>query len=105
MRAVVMRSYGEPPVLREEIVPDPAGLPGNVLVRLEAAALNWHDVLVRRGQYASPLPHVPGADGAGRRVDTGERVISDIARLSSQATARHSSPAILPGAMPPGGRP
>ena len=70
-----MRAYGEPSVLREETAPDPTARPGHVLVRLEAAALNWHDVLVRRGQYGSPLPHVPGADGAGRRVDTGERVI------------------------------
>ncbi|HEY6491870.1 MAG TPA: zinc-binding dehydrogenase [Trebonia sp.] len=75
MRAVVMRDYGEPSVLSEETVPDPAARPGFVLVRLEAAALNWHDVLVRRGHYGSPLPHVPGADGAGRRVDTGERVV------------------------------
>lgn len=75
MRAVVMRDYGGAPVLREETVPDPPEKPGHVLVRLEAAALNWHDVLVRRGLYGSPLPHVPGADGAGRRADTGERVI------------------------------
>jgi NADPH:quinone reductase-like Zn-dependent oxidoreductase len=70
-----MRAYGEASVLTEETVPDPAARPGHVLVRLEAAALNWHDVLVRRGLYGSPLPHVPGADGAGTRVDTGERVI------------------------------
>jgi NADPH:quinone reductase-like Zn-dependent oxidoreductase len=70
-----MRAYGEPSVLREETVPDPPEGPGRVLVRLDAAVLNWHDVLVRRGQYGSPLPHVPGADGAGRRVDTGERVV------------------------------
>jgi NADPH:quinone reductase-like Zn-dependent oxidoreductase len=75
MRAVVMRAYGEPSVLTEETVPDPAAQPGCVLVRLEAAGLNWHDVLVRRGQYCSPLPHVAGADGAGRRADTGERVM------------------------------
>jgi NADPH:quinone reductase-like Zn-dependent oxidoreductase len=75
MQAVVMRAYGEPAVLQEETVPDPVAGPGSVLVRLEAAALNWHDVLVRRGQYASPLPHVPGADGAGERAGTGERVI------------------------------
>jgi NADPH:quinone reductase-like Zn-dependent oxidoreductase len=70
-----MHAYGGPSVLRAQTVPDPAKGPGRVLVNLEAAALNWHDVLVRRGQYGSPLPHVPGADGAGRRADTGERVI------------------------------
>jgi zinc-binding alcohol dehydrogenase/oxidoreductase len=75
MQAVVMRDYGSPAVLRAEKVPDPAARPGWVTVRLEASALNWHDVLVRRGQYGSALPHVPGADGAGTRTDTGERVI------------------------------
>lgn len=70
-----MRDYGEASVLRLQTVRDPSPGPGDVLVRLEAAALNWHDVLVRRGLYGSPLPHVPGADGAGTRADTGERVV------------------------------
>jgi NADPH:quinone reductase-like Zn-dependent oxidoreductase len=46
-----------------------------VLVELRAAALNWHDCLVRKGQYAVPLPRVLGADGAGVRRDTGEEVV------------------------------
>jgi NADPH:quinone reductase-like Zn-dependent oxidoreductase len=75
MQAIVMRDYGGPPVLRAETVADPVQRPGWATVRLEASALNWHDILVRRGQYGSPLPHVPGADGAGVRLDTGERVI------------------------------
>jgi NADPH:quinone reductase-like Zn-dependent oxidoreductase len=75
MQAIVMRDYGAAPVLRAESVPDPAQRPGWVTVRLEASALNWHDVLVRRGRYESPLPHVPGADGTGTRLDTGERVV------------------------------
>jgi NADPH:quinone reductase-like Zn-dependent oxidoreductase len=45
------------------------------MVRLRAAGLNWHDVLVREGRYGSPLPHVIGADGAGVREDTGDEVM------------------------------
>jgi NADPH:quinone reductase-like Zn-dependent oxidoreductase len=75
MQAVVLREFGGPSVLRFGSHPDPMAPPGWVVVRLAASALNWHDVLVRRGQYGSPLPHVPGADGAGTRVDTGEPVI------------------------------
>ena len=30
---------------------------------------------MRQGAYGSPLPHTPGADGAGTRVDTGEPVV------------------------------
>jgi NADPH:quinone reductase-like Zn-dependent oxidoreductase len=70
-----MRRFGGPDVLRPETVPDPGGEAGWVTVRLRASALNWHDVLVRQGRYRSPLPHVPGADGAGVRADTGEEVI------------------------------
>ncbi|HVV07975.1 quinone oxidoreductase family protein [Amycolatopsis sp.] len=75
MRAVVLREFGAADVLRPDQVPDPEPGPGWVTVRLKASALNWHDVLVRRGQYGSPLPHVPGADGAGIRTDTGEEVV------------------------------
>lgn len=75
MDAVVMRAYGGPDVLALERRPDPVVPSGWVRVDLQASALNWHDVLVRQGQYASPLPHVPGADGAGKRADTGESVV------------------------------
>src|SRR5690606_37781537 len=67
--------YGEAEVLRLADVADPVAKPGWSLIRLKAAGLNWHDVLVRRGLYASPLPHVPGADGAGIDVATGDEVV------------------------------
>lgn len=75
MRAVVMQKYGGPEVLRLETIVAPPVPEGWVEVDLKASGLNWHDVLVRRGTYASPLPHVPGADGVGTRRDTGEEVI------------------------------
>ncbi|MFZ2178292.1 MAG: zinc-binding dehydrogenase [Rhodococcus sp. (in: high G+C Gram-positive bacteria)] len=75
MDAVVLREFGGPDVLRMETIPDPDPRPGWVTIRLKAAALNWHDVLVRQGKYSSPLPHVLGADGAGIRADTGEEVL------------------------------
>ncbi len=75
MQAVVLEGFGGPEVLTPRAVPDPPSRTGWVTVELRASALNWHDVLVRRGQYRSPLPHIPGADGAGVRVDTGEEVV------------------------------
>ncbi|MFF2112091.1 quinone oxidoreductase family protein [Rhodococcus koreensis] len=75
MDAVVLREFGEPDVLKVESISDPVASSGWVTVRLKAAALNWHDVLVRQGRYSSPLPHVLGADGAGIRSDTGEEVL------------------------------
>ncbi len=75
MRAAVMAAYGGPDVLEVLDVAEPGLRPGLVRVDLRAAALNWHDTLVRQGLYGSPLPHVPGADGAGVRRDTGEEVM------------------------------
>jgi NADPH:quinone reductase-like Zn-dependent oxidoreductase len=77
MRAVVLRELGEPEVLRLEDVPDPEPGPGEVLVRLEAAALNHRDAWIRRGQYAGiSLPMILGSDGAGEVVAVGEGVDS-----------------------------
>lgn len=70
-----MSEYGESDVLIPQEVDEPSTRPGWVTVELKASALNWHDVLVRRGQYRSPLPHIPGADGAGVRVDTVDDVV------------------------------
>lgn len=75
MRAIVMHEYGGPECLRPAEHPDPRAEDGWAVVRLKAAALNWHDVLVREGKYGSPLPHVPGADGAGIDVATGDEVL------------------------------
>lgn len=75
VKAIVMSEFGGPDVLRCRDTEEPAARPGWVTVELRASALNWHDVLVRRGRYLSPLPHTPGADGAGVRTDTGEEVV------------------------------
>lgn len=75
MRAAVLERFGPPDVLCPGEIDDPRPRAGWATVRLKAAALNWHDVLVRRGVYEPQLPHVIGADGAGERVDTGERVM------------------------------
>ena len=75
MHAVIVHEFGAADVLRPGEFPDPVSRPGWITVELRASALNWHDVLVRQGRYASPLPHVIGADGAGVRTDTGEQVV------------------------------
>lgn len=75
MRGVVLRQFGGPDALEAVEWPDPSPPPGWVVVELRAAALNWHDVLVRRGSHKVELPQVLGADGAGVRRDTGEEVI------------------------------
>jgi NADPH:quinone reductase-like Zn-dependent oxidoreductase len=76
VHAVVLSAFGGPEALVPGEHPDPIAGDGEVVVELQAAALNWHDCLVRNGQYPRvPLPHVLGADGAGRRRDDGAPVI------------------------------
>jgi NADPH:quinone reductase-like Zn-dependent oxidoreductase len=66
MQAVVLRDLGPPENLRLETVPDPKPGPGEVVVRLRAAALNHRDVWIRKGLYAGiKLPVILGSDGAG----------------------------------------
>lgn len=74
MRAIVVREAGGPEVLRAEEVPDPRPAEGEVLVRVEAAGVNHIDLASRAGAAGS-LPAILGSDAAGRREDTGERVL------------------------------
>jgi NADPH:quinone reductase-like Zn-dependent oxidoreductase len=76
MRAVTIRRHGGPSVVRFETLPDPQPGPGEVLVRLHAAALNHLDIWVRRGIPGLKLafPHVMGSDGAGTVASTGPDV-------------------------------
>ena len=75
VKAVRIHEDGGPEVLVLEDVPDPVPGPGEVLVRLHASALNHLDVWIRKGLPSVPKPRILGADGAGIRVDTGERVV------------------------------
>jgi NADPH:quinone reductase-like Zn-dependent oxidoreductase len=75
VRAVRIHSDGGPEVLVLEDVRDPVPGPGEVLVQLKASALNHLDVWIRKGLPSVPKPRILGADGAGIRVDTGERVV------------------------------
>jgi NADPH:quinone reductase-like Zn-dependent oxidoreductase len=75
MKAIVLRASGGPEVLRLEDLADPVPGPGEVLVRIRAAALNHRDVWIRKGQYAGlKYPVILGADGAGEVVAVGPEV-------------------------------
>jgi zinc-binding alcohol dehydrogenase/oxidoreductase len=73
--AIRIHEDGGPEVLRYEEVSDPVADPGEVLVSLRTASLNHLDLWVRKGLPSVPKPRILGADGAGVRVDTGERVV------------------------------
>jgi NADPH:quinone reductase-like Zn-dependent oxidoreductase len=75
MKAIRIHEDGGPEVLRYEEAPDPEPVSGEVLVRLRAASLNRLDLWIRRGLPSVPKPRILGADGAGIREGTGERVV------------------------------
>lgn len=76
MQAIVLHETGGPEVLAITDVPDPVPGPGEVVVALKAAALNRRDIFVRKGVAPSPLPVIPGSDGAGVIAATGPGVTS-----------------------------
>ncbi|MEA2564287.1 MAG: NADPH:quinone reductase [Acidobacteriota bacterium] len=75
MRAIVVNELGGPEVLRLGEAPRPEPGPGQVLIRVHRAGVNFSDTERRRGVYRRPdLPWIPGTEGAGIVVETGERV-------------------------------
>ena len=65
MRAIQITETGGPEVLRLAELPDPAPGPGQLLVELAAAGVNYIDTYHRSGAYPMPLPFIPGSEGAG----------------------------------------
>jgi NADPH2:quinone reductase len=77
MKAVVITRLGGPEVLEVRDVPHPVGGPGEELVRVEAAGVNFADTMAACGGYpGTPKPPlVAGREFCGTRVSNGERVM------------------------------
>jgi NADPH:quinone reductase len=73
-----MKEFGGPEVLELVELPDPVPAAGQVLIEVTRAGLNFADTHQRSGTYLQQptLPLVPGAEVAGVRADTGERVVA-----------------------------
>lgn len=65
MRAIRVHQPGGPEAMRLEELPVPEPGPGQALVRLSYAGVNFIDVYHRIGLYPLPLPFTPGSEGAG----------------------------------------
>jgi NADPH:quinone reductase len=76
MKAILVREFGGPEVLKLEEVPTPKPAAGQALVRIHAAGVNPYDTYMRAGAYARKpsLPYTPGSDGAGVIEAVGEGV-------------------------------
>jgi NADPH:quinone reductase len=108
MRAVVCRSYGAPEDLVLDDVADPVPGPGQLLVRVRAAAVNFPDVLFIAGKYQVriPVPFTPGnelagevvAVGAGAPFSPGQRVsgVTAVGAFAELALLDAASAALVP---------
>jgi len=87
LRAVLCKAYGPPESLVVEDVASPTPGPGELVVALKAAGVNFPDVLIIQNKYQvkPPLPFSPGSELAGvvkqvgdgvTRVKAGDRVMA-----------------------------
>lgn len=74
MKAIRVHETGDAGVLRYEDVAPPAAGAGQVLVKIEAAGVNFIDVYFRTGLYPAPLPLVLGQEAAGVVIELGAGV-------------------------------
>jgi NADPH2:quinone reductase len=67
MKAIRVRQFGDPSVMKVEDLPEAQPAAGEVLIDVKAAGVNPVDTYIRSGQYAllPPLPYTPGSDAAG----------------------------------------
>jgi NADPH2:quinone reductase len=77
MKAIQMTRQGGPEVLHLVELPGPQPGPGEVVIKVDAAAVNFSDLMRRRGDVypvPTPVPFVPGAEVAGTVAALGEGV-------------------------------
>ncbi|MBM7049261.1 NADP-dependent oxidoreductase [Rhizobium lusitanum] len=102
MRAALLKSYGDVDQFTIDEVPMPKPDAGEVLIKIEASAVNPFDLILRQGFMAQfiplELPAVLGTDAAGIVVDVGagvtgiavgDRVIADFAHNGKGAHAEY----------------
>src|ERR1700731_1670123 len=113
MKAIRIHSYGGPEVMQLEELPIPVPGPGQALVRVESASVNFLDIQKRRGELVGQafyqraatvsgqpdLPAILGSQGAG----VIEALVADIPKFSLGdrvvfAGFSYASPAIVPAA-------
>ncbi|WP_027818385.1 NADPH:quinone oxidoreductase family protein [Paraburkholderia bannensis] len=110
MRAIRCNQFGPPDTLTLEDLPDLVPAPGQVVIDVKAAAVNFPDVLIIENKYQMKpqLPFTPGAEvagivravGAGVKIAPGTRVVAYVGNggYAEQAIADASACVPLPDA-------
>jgi NADPH2:quinone reductase len=111
MKAVVCKAWGLPDSLVVEELPAPAAGPGEVVIDVKAAGVNFPDVLIIQGKYQvkPALPFTPGNELSGvvsavgdgvKHIRVGDKVIAFTAQGAFAQQAVAPAQAVMP--MPPG---
>jgi acryloyl-coenzyme A reductase len=78
MQAIVLREFGDPSKLELDVLPDPEPGPGEVLIRVRACGVCYHDVIARRGELGAHVlarsPGVLGHEAVGEVIEVGPGV-------------------------------
>ena len=96
MRAIQVQRFGGPEVLELRDVADPEPTDGQLLVRVDAAGINYADTHQAENSYHAPatLPLVPGAEVVGRTPD-GRRVVALLPSGGGYAEQALAAPALV----------
>ncbi len=97
MRAIVVARQGGPEVMQVQDIPEPQPRAGEVVVRVEAAALNFADAMMAMGLYPGgpQPPYVAGLEFAGVVEGTSRRVMGFAAGGGAFAERVAANPAML----------
>src|SRR5256885_4838541 len=89
MKAILCTRFGGPDDLELKDLPDPVAGPGEVVVAVKAAALNFFDTLIIAGKYQlkPPFPFSPASEFAG--------VVESVGARSEEHTSELQSPCNL----------
>ena len=74
VQAIRVHQTGGPEVLRYERVERPSSGPGQALVKVDAAGVNFIEVYQRTGLYKLQLPFIPGSEAGGTVIEVGPQV-------------------------------
>jgi NADPH:quinone reductase len=101
LKAIVLKEFGGPEVLRLEDVPAPQPAAGEIVLKVHSVSVNRTlDLIVRAGKYPVKiqLPHVLGADPAGEVVEIGGGVtkfkVGDRVAVISAAPCQQCGPCL-----------
>jgi len=74
-KAIVIRNYGGPEVLKLENIPEVNPASNELLIQQTAIGINFHDIYCRSGLYKTlSLPGTPGIEGVGKVLQVGSEV-------------------------------